>query len=68
VNRLVDGVTAQDVVDALRFALPTQGDDPAQRLEIVDALLARAPEGRTDRGLALLMDMIASGSITVALR
>jgi hypothetical protein len=60
----LEAVTAQDVVDAIRFALSAQ-DDPAERLRLVDGLLERAPVSRGDRGLDLLMGMIAGGAIKV---
>jgi hypothetical protein len=63
----LEAVRGQDVVDALRFALTAQ-DDPAESLKIVAALLECAPETESDRGIALLMDMIVRGSMKVALR
>lgn len=62
----LEEVTAQDVIDALRFALMAQSD-PAERLKIVDALLEFAPETDNSRGVAMVLRLIAEGSLKVAL-
>jgi hypothetical protein len=61
-----DDPTAQDVIDALRFALIGQ-KDPKERLRLVDQLLEYAPETDNDRGVAFLLHMIADGGLKVAL-
>lgn len=58
--------TAQDVVDALRFALMAQ-KEPAEALRLVSAVLEFAPETDSDRGIQLLVEMITDGSLKVAL-
>ena len=61
-----DDPTAQDVIDALRFALMAQGDK-AERLKLVDAMLEFAPETDNERGVKLILDLIAEGSLKVAM-
>lgn len=58
--------TAQDVIDALRFALMAQ-KDPAERLRLIDALLEFAPETYDNRGVDFVVRLIAEGSLKVAL-
>lgn len=56
--------TAQDVIDALRFALLAQND--AERVHgLVRMLLDLAPETGSDRGLKVILDLIAEGSLRV---
>lgn len=65
-NFELEDATAQDVIDALRFSLMAQ-NDPAERLRLVDALLEFAPETDNDRGIAMVLRLIAEGSLKVAL-
>jgi hypothetical protein len=58
--------TAQDVVDAMRFALMAQ-KDPVERLRLFDALLEFAPETDNDRGISFVLNLIAEGSLKLAL-
>lgn len=58
--------TAQDVVDALRFSLMAQ-KDAGERLKLVDALLEFAPETDNERGISMVLRLIAEGSLKVAL-
>ena len=62
----VEPPTAQDVVDALRFLLAEQ-DDPAEAVRIANAVLTYAPETDADRGISLILRLIAEGSLKVAL-
>lgn len=55
-------VTAQVVVDAIRFLLMAQ-DDGAKALRIVKELLEWAPATDNDRGIALIMRMLSEGSL-----
>jgi hypothetical protein len=58
--------TAQDVIDAMRFVLMSQ-KDPAEAMRIVDCLVDLAPDTENDRGITLLVDLLAEGSLKVAL-
>lgn len=58
--------TAQDVVDALRLALMSQKGD-AEAAKLTRVLLEFAPETDNDRGVKLLLRMIAEGSLKVEL-
>lgn len=58
--------SAQDVVDAMRFALMAQ-DEPREALKLVKCLLDFAPETADDRGVKMLLDMICEGTLKVAL-
>lgn len=60
----VEDTTAQDVVDALRFALMAQ-KDPAEGLKLAKVLLEFAPETESDRGIHLIMGLIAEGAMKV---
>jgi hypothetical protein len=58
--------SAQDVIDALRMALLAQ-DDPQRALPLVEALVEMAPETQSDRGVQMLIELIAEGSLKVEL-
>lgn len=58
--------TAQDIIDALRFVLMAQDDDK-EAAKLTRALLEFAPETNNDRGIKLLLQMIAEGSLKVGL-
>lgn len=60
-------VDAQDVIDALRLAFMAQ-DDEAKRAKLTNALLNLAPETDSNRGVQLLIDLIAEGSLIVEVR
>lgn len=60
-------VDAQDVIDALRLAFMAQ-DDEAKRAKLTNALLNLAPETDSNRGVQLLIDLIAEGSLIVEMR
>lgn len=57
---------AQDVIDALRFALMAQ-DDPPSALRLVRYLLDLAPETESDRGVKMLLDLVCEGRFKVAM-
>lgn len=59
--------TAQDVVDALRFAFMAQ-KDAQECMRLVHALLEYAPETDNDRGIGLLLALLGQGALKVALR
>ena len=63
-NRRGDSVnpTAQDVVDAIRFLFMAQ-KDVEQRVALVDMLVEMAPETADDRGIKLILDLLAEGSL-----
>ena len=61
-----DEPTAQDVIDALRFCLMAQKDS-GEALRLVDCLLDWAPETDSDRGVQLILRMIAEASLKVSL-
>lgn len=61
-----DSTTAQDVIDALRFAFMAQKDE-TERVRLVEALLELAPETDSDRGIQLLLELLAEGSLRVEL-
>lgn len=61
-----EGPTAQDVIDALRLALMVQ-KDPAEALKIVDCLLEFAPETDSNRGIDLLLRLLAESALKVSL-
>ena len=54
--------TAQDVVDAIRFLFMAQ-KDVEQRVALVDMLVEMAPETADDRGIKLILDLLAEGSL-----
>lgn len=58
--------TAQDVIDALRVALMAQ-KDPAKALAVVNMLVEFAPETDSNRGIDLLLRLIAEASLRVEL-
>ena len=62
----IEDTTAQDVVDALRFLLMAQ-KDPGEAVKLTEAMLEFAPETNNDRGLALIVRLIAEGSLKTAL-
>jgi hypothetical protein len=62
----VEDTTAQDVVDALRFAFMAQ-KNVEERLKLVEALLEFAPETDSDRGIQLILELLAEGSLRVEL-
>jgi hypothetical protein len=55
--------TAQDVVDAIRFALVNQ--NAVDGMRVVELLLQFAPEPENDRGLDLLRRLLAEGVLKV---
>lgn len=59
-----EDATAQDVIDALRLALMSQ-DDPTRAAALTRSLLELAPETNGNRGIDLLLHLIAEGSMTV---
>lgn len=59
--------TAQDVIDALRLVSIAQDDD-AELAKLLDALLDFAPETDSNRGVELLLELIAEGRLKVALK
>ena len=63
----IEDATAQDVVDALRLAYVAQ-DDSQKRADLTDALLDFAPETDSNRGVQLLIRLIAEGSLAVSLK
>lgn len=65
-SETAEEITAQDVVDALRFVGMSQRD-PAEMVKVTVALLELAPETPDDRGVRLLINMICEGSLKVAL-
>lgn len=56
--------TAQDVIDALRFAFIGQRD-PSVRAKIADALLEYAPETDSSRGIQLILHLLTNGALKV---
>lgn len=58
--------TAQDVIDAMRFALMAQ-DDAKEAIKIVKWLLDLAPETDGDRGVKMLLDVVCEGGLKVVL-
>lgn len=62
----VEDATAQDVIDALRFVLMAQ-KDAHQIKALVEVFLDFAPESESDRGIKLILDLIAEGSLRVEL-
>lgn len=61
-----EDVTAQDVIDAIRFIFEAQKDG-IQRANLVDALLEFAPETDGDGGIQLTLLLLAEGSLRVEL-
>jgi hypothetical protein len=59
-----EDATAQDVIDALRLALMAQ-NDAEEGFKLVKELLELAPETANDRGIKLLIELIAEGSLRV---
>lgn len=57
--------TAQDVIDALRLTLMAQ-TDPAEGMKLVEMFVDLAPPTETNRGLDLLMRLIAEASLKVS--
>jgi hypothetical protein len=60
----VEPVTAQVVVDAIRFALGAQSN-PQRRDQIVTTLLELAPETCDDKGLELIRELVVNGRLAV---
>lgn len=54
--------SAQDVIDALRLALMSQHDDK-RAASLARALVEMAPETANDRGIRLLLSLVAEGSM-----
>jgi hypothetical protein len=63
---VIEDATSQDVVDALRFLLMAQ-KNPTEVAKLVEAMLEFAPETENDRGIALIVRLIAEGSLKAAL-
>lgn len=59
-----DHVTAQVVIDTMRFALGAQ-KDPRQRMRIVEALLGLAPATEDDKGIEFIRHLIVEGRLSV---
>lgn len=63
---LDDSITSQDVIDALRFALMAQKDD-REIVKLLEALIEWAPDTNGDRGVSMVLRLIAEGSLKVAM-
>lgn len=61
---LDDDATAQDVIDALRIALMAQ-HDPVKVDRLVRMLVDLAPETDSNRGIDLLLSLIAEATVRV---
>ncbi len=61
-----DDYTAQDVIDALRFAMMAQ-KDPVEVFKLLNTLIEYAPETESDRGITFLLELITEGILKVAL-
>jgi hypothetical protein len=59
-----DHITAEVVINAMRFALGAQAD-LGQRMKVVETLLECAPETTNDHGLELIRRMIVEGTLAV---
>lgn len=57
--------TAQAVINALRFCLMVQ-HDPEESLKLVNLLVDLAPESLNDSGVRLLNELVAEGSLKLA--
>lgn len=57
--------TAQDVIDALRLAVMAQKEDPERIAALTEMMLEFAPETDSNRGIDLLLSLIAEGSLKV---
>jgi hypothetical protein len=64
IPQVEDDPTAQDVIDALRIAVMAQ-DDPAKAFPVVKMLVELAPETDSNRGIELLLRLIAEASLKV---
>jgi hypothetical protein len=62
----LDDATAQDVVDALRLLLMSQ-QDKFEAMKLVTAMLEFAPETDSNRGVDLILRLLAEGSLKAAL-
>ncbi len=59
-----EDATAQDVIDALRLVLMSQ-KAPEEAATLVEMLLEFAPGTDSNRGIELVMSLIAEGSLRV---
>lgn len=61
----IEEPTAQDVVDAMRFALMSQ-KDPQEAMKLVNTLIECAPDMMSDRAADLILHLLVEGALKVS--